>query len=189
MSSVMLLAWSCELCAGNQRLGQPLWTQPGDQRLTAVGKWLRRLRLDELPQLLHQLNGEMSLIGPRPGGAESSEHDLEVPYPPLPEAILDASWPKWLGPCRAPYASSIDDSDLKLSYDLYYLRHFSAAGSGDSPAYDQDRTEGRLRRRSPMSIWGGPAAGETALGSLNWLWRICIRIIQQIVDKFVLSCE
>ena len=77
--------------------GQMLWTQPGDLRITAVGQWLRRLRLDELPQLLNVLNGEMSLIGPRPERPEL-EHDLEVSYSPLPQAALDASWFERVGP-------------------------------------------------------------------------------------------
>ena len=101
-----------------------LWTQPGDQRITMVGQWLRRLRLDELPQLLNVLNGEMSLIGPRPERPEL-EHDLErfIPH------YRKRHWMRpglsgWAQVC-APYASSIEDSELKLSYDLYYLRHFS----------------------------------------------------------------
>ena len=61
------------------KAGMALWTQP-DQRITVVGYWLRRLRLDELPQLLNVLNGEMSLIGPRPERPEL-EHDLERHIP------------------------------------------------------------------------------------------------------------
>tara|TARA_B100000674_G_scaffold499057_1_gene541345 strand:- start:7710 stop:9068 length:1359 start_codon:yes stop_codon:yes gene_type:complete len=106
------------------KAGQTLWTQPGDQRITTVGHWLRRLRLDELPQLLNVLNGEMSLIGPRPERPEL-EHDLERHIPHYRKRHwMRPGLSGWAQVC-APYASSIEDSDLKLSYDLYYLRHFS----------------------------------------------------------------
>ena len=101
-----------------------LWTQPSDDRITAVGRWLRRLRLDELPQLISVLTGEMSLIGPRPERPEL-EHDLERHIPHYRKRHwMRPGLSGWAQVC-APYASSIEDSDLKLSYDLYYLRHFS----------------------------------------------------------------
>ena len=103
---------------------QTLWTQPGDLRITSVGHWLRRLRLDELPQLLNVLYGEMSLIGPRPERPEL-ELDLERHIPHYRKRHwMRPGLSGWAQVC-APYASSIEDSDLKLSYDLYYLRHFS----------------------------------------------------------------
>ena len=100
------------------------WTQVGDQRITAIGAVLRRVRLDELPQLLNVLTGEMSLIGPRPERPEL-EHQLEQSIPHYRKRHwMRPGLSGWAQVC-APYASSIEDSDLKLSYDLYYLRHFS----------------------------------------------------------------
>ena len=100
------------------------WTQVGDQRITTIGAVLRRVRLDELPQLLNVLNGEMSLIGPRPERPEL-EHQLESSIPHYRKRHwMRPGLSGWAQVC-APYASSIEDSDLKLSYDLYYLRHFS----------------------------------------------------------------
>ena len=100
------------------------WTKVGDQRITSVGGVLRRVRLDELPQLLNVLNGQMSLIGPRPERPEL-EHQLELTIPHYRKRHwMRPGLSGWAQVC-APYASSIEDSDLKLSYDLYYLRHFS----------------------------------------------------------------
>ena len=99
------------------------WTQPGDQRITAVGAWLRRTRVDELPSCSMYLQ-VMSLIGPRPERPEF-EDELEQRIPHYRKRHwMRPGLSGWAQVC-APYASSIDDSDLKLSYDLYYLRHFS----------------------------------------------------------------
>ncbi|WP_398328779.1 exopolysaccharide biosynthesis polyprenyl glycosylphosphotransferase [Vulcanococcus sp.] len=100
------------------------WAQTNDQRITPVGYWLRRTRLDELPQLINVLRGEMSLIGPRP-----ERPDLEQI---LEQQIPNYKLRHWMRPglsgwaqVNMPYASSIEDSELKLSYDLFYLRNAS----------------------------------------------------------------
>ena len=100
------------------------WTLPGDRRITRVGQWLRRLRLDELPQLMSVLQGDMSLIGPRPERPEL-EHELEANIPHYRKRHwMRPGLSGWAQVC-APYAASIEDSEIKLSYDLYYLKHFS----------------------------------------------------------------
>ena len=95
-----------------------------DTRITNIGKLLRRIRIDELPQLVSVINGTMSLIGPRP---ERPEFDQElehlIPFYRLRYSIKPglSGWAQ----VNYPYGSSIQDSANKLSYDLYYLRHCS----------------------------------------------------------------
>jgi len=98
------------------------WAKRNDPRVTEVGRWLRRLRIDELPQLVSVLKGEMSLIGPRPERPE-----LEAS---LQEAIVHYSIRHWVKPGLSgwaqvcyPYGASIEDSRIKLGYDLYYIRN------------------------------------------------------------------
>lgn len=98
------------------------WASRNDPRVTMVGKWLRRLRIDELPQLINVLKGEMSLIGPRPERPE-----LETS---LQKAIIHYSVRHWVKPGLSgwaqvcyPYGASMEDSRAKLSYDLYYIRN------------------------------------------------------------------
>jgi len=98
------------------------WASRNDPRVTMVGKWLRRLRIDELPQLINVLKGEMSLIGPRPERPE-----LEAS---LQKAIIHYSVRHWVKPGLSgwaqvcyPYGASMEDSRAKLSYDLFYIRN------------------------------------------------------------------
>ncbi len=100
------------------------WACRDDPRVTRVGKLLRRLRIDELPQLIAVLKGEMSLIGPRPERPEIEDT--------LEQQIQHYRVRHWVRPGLSgwaqvcyPYGASIEDSRMKLSYDLYYLRNAS----------------------------------------------------------------
>ena len=100
------------------------WTTRRDARITRVGWFLRRVRLDELPQLLNVLRGDMSLIGPRPERPEL-EHGLEDSIPHYRKRHwMPPGLSGWAQVC-APYAASVEEAELKLSYDLYYLRHWN----------------------------------------------------------------
>jgi len=100
------------------------WTARGDERITRVGWFLRRCRLDELPQLFNVLRGDMSLIGPRPERPEL-EHELEESIPHYRKRHwMPPGLSGWAQVC-APYAASVEEAELKLSYDLYYLRHWN----------------------------------------------------------------
>ena len=106
--------------------GPACWTTPGDQRITRIGQLLRPIRLDELPQLLNVLRGEMSLIGPRPERPEL-EDQLEASIPHYRKRHwMPPGLSGWAQVC-APYAASVEEAELKLSYDLYYLRHWGTA--------------------------------------------------------------
>ena len=100
------------------------WSKPGDKRITPIGKWLRRSRLDELPQLLNIIKGEMSFIGPRPERPEL-EHDLEVNIPHYRLRHLVRPGLSGWAQVNMAYTSSVEDAKLKLSYDLYYLKNNS----------------------------------------------------------------
>ena len=100
------------------------WASRGDPRITRVGHWLRRLRIDELPQLWNVIKGDMSLIGPRPERPEF-EDDLEAQIPHYRiRHWIRPGLSGWAQVCH-PYGASVEDSRSKLSYDLYYLRNFS----------------------------------------------------------------
>jgi exopolysaccharide biosynthesis polyprenyl glycosylphosphotransferase len=102
----------------------PVWASRGDPRVTRVGAFLRRTRLDELPQFLNVLRGEMSLVGPRPIRAYFA--DLlakEVPFYDLRFAVRPGltGWAQ----VYATYAASTEDQEKKFRYDLFYLENCS----------------------------------------------------------------
>ncbi|ALJ04575.1 sugar transferase [Pseudalgibacter alginicilyticus] len=101
-----------------------VWAKKNDRRITPFGKFLRNTRLDEIPQFLNILKGDMSLIGPRPERPEFVKNLSQV----LPfyetRHIVKPGLTGW-AQVNTRYGSSVDDSLLKLQYDLYYIKHRS----------------------------------------------------------------
>jgi len=97
---------------------------PGDERITPVGAFLRRFRIDELPQFWNVLRGEMSLIGPRPEAMAFHEEYLrEVPEYAY-RNLVRPGITGWAQVCAPPSATA-DEARRKLSYDLYYVKRMS----------------------------------------------------------------
>ena len=108
--------------AVDHALGRGAWTLPQDPRITRFGKILRRLHIDELPQCLNMLNGDLSLVGPRPEQPHYVEQlQAAFPFYELRHGVRPGltGWAqvKW------PYGSSVADAEQKLQYDLFYVVH------------------------------------------------------------------
>ena len=101
------------------------WSKQRDPRITCIGKIIRALRLDELPQLFCVIKGTMSLIGPRPERPEIENELLKnIPYYNFRNIFLRPGISGW-AQVNYPYGASISDTQKKLSYDIYYITHFS----------------------------------------------------------------
>jgi sugar transferase (PEP-CTERM system associated) len=106
--------------------GTPVWAQTADDRVTGVGRFIRRTRLDELPQLWNVLRGDMSFVGPRPERpffvAQLAE---QIPFYEQRHAVKPGltGWAQ----VKYRYGASFEDSVEKLRYDLYYIKHLSLA--------------------------------------------------------------
>ena len=103
-----------------------VWSQAGDPRVTGVGRFLRRTRIDELPQFWNVLRGEMSFVGPRPERPEFvSKLSEEIPFYGQRHAVRPGltGWAQ----VRHAYGSTVEDALQKLQYDLYYIKHQSIA--------------------------------------------------------------
>ncbi len=110
------------MVADAERRTGPVWATAEDDRITRVGRVLRKTRLDEFPQLWNVLRGEMSLVGPRPERFFFVEKlDREIPgYALRCDAVPGVTG---LAQVKHGYDSSIDSASRKLQYDLYYLQN------------------------------------------------------------------
>jgi sugar transferase (PEP-CTERM system associated) len=111
------------MCHGADR-GGPAWASHDDKRITRLGRLLRRYRLDEVPQFLNVLRGDMSIVGPRPeqpGFVNMLE--AQIPYYAQRHTVRPGitGWAQ----IKYQYGSSIDDAMRKLEYELFYIKHLS----------------------------------------------------------------
>lgn len=110
--------------ADAERDGKPRWASSNDDRVTSVGRIIRKLRIDELPQLFNVLNGDMSLVGPRPERPFFVDQLSEkIPFYGARHSVKPGvtGWAQ----VRYSYGASIEDSVQKLQYDLYYVKNHS----------------------------------------------------------------
>lgn len=102
--------------------GRPQWAQANDSRVTRVGQFIRRVRIDELPQLFNVLKGEMSLVGPRPERPFFvQELTQQIPFYAVRHSVKPGvtGWAQ----VRYHYGATVEDSQEKLQYDLYYVKN------------------------------------------------------------------
>ncbi|NJL93798.1 MAG: exopolysaccharide biosynthesis polyprenyl glycosylphosphotransferase [Anaerolineae bacterium] len=105
-----------------EKLSGPVWASERDPRITRIGRFLRKTRLDELPQLINVLRGEMSLVGPRPERPHFVEQlSAQIPFYRT-RHIIKPGVTGW-AQVRYGYGNSVEDALIKLQYDLYYIRH------------------------------------------------------------------
>lgn len=104
--------------------GQAQWARENDARVTRIGRIIRKTRIDEIPQVLNVLKGEMSFVGPRPERPEFVDVlAQEIPFYRERHCVKPGitGWAQ----LNYPYGASVEDARRKLAYDLFYIKHFS----------------------------------------------------------------
>lgn len=102
--------------------GKPRWATVNDDRVTRVGRFIRKVRIDELPQLINVLQGDMSMVGPRPERQYFVDELIsKIPYFAVRQSVKPGvtGWAQ----VRYEYGSTVEDSVEKLQYDLYYVKN------------------------------------------------------------------
>ena len=102
----------------------PVWASKGDPRVTPVGRWLRKLRLDELPQLFNVVRGDMSLVGPRPERPEFVKV-LQEQVPFYRQRLCVKPGITGWAQINHKYGDTMEDVIVKLEYDLYYIKNLA----------------------------------------------------------------
>lgn len=102
----------------------PVWSHGEDPRVTWLGRILRKFRMDEIPQFINVLRGEMSIVGPRPERPElHAELERKIPF--FGERLNVMPGLTGWAQVRYPYGSTVEDSARKLEYDIYYIKYLS----------------------------------------------------------------
>ncbi len=104
--------------------GKAVWAQENDPRITRIGQWIRKLRIDELPQIWSVLKGDMSFVGPRPERPEFVA-DLEKKLVYYAERHMVKPGITGWAQVNYPYGASLQDARAKLEYDLYYAKNYT----------------------------------------------------------------
>ena len=112
------------MIADAEKLSGPVWAKGDDERITRVGKWIRKLRIDELPQLWNVLKGNMSFVGPRPE-REFFVKQLEKTIPFYGERFTVKPGITGWAQVSYGYGASVEDAIEKLNYDLFYIKNMS----------------------------------------------------------------
>jgi lipopolysaccharide/colanic/teichoic acid biosynthesis glycosyltransferase len=112
------------MCCDAEKDGTPQWAKKDDSRITRVGRFLRKTRLDELPQVINILRGEMHIVGPRPERPKFiAELEEQIPFYRT-RLIVKPGLTGW-AQVFYEYGNSVRDALVKLQYDLYYIRNKS----------------------------------------------------------------
>jgi len=123
-NGLVFVLWKFRSMRQDAEQNGAVWAEEIDSRVTRVGKWIRLLRIDEIPQLYNVFRGEMSLIGPRPERPEFiQELEKQIPYYGIRHSVRPGitGWAQ----VNYRYGASVEDALRKLEYDLYYIKNMS----------------------------------------------------------------